>query len=119
MENDSIKWGKLLTRRIAGQDADGAYFAITAEWAGAWRIVTQLPEGGDLPDGGDLDDGAQIAAGALDIADGLASFTVDTSAAGWAPGHYYYDVRLTDPDGVDWWSDIVHLELLPRITAPS
>lgn len=53
------------------------------------------------------------------IADGAAVFEFDTSAAGWSEGIFFYDIRLTDDGGEDYWSQIVRLDVTARNTPPS
>jgi len=63
--------------------------------------------------------GTIIATPVMVISSGTASVTLDTGDSQWAPGVYYYDVRLTDPDGNDYWTEPVRLTLLERNTPAS
>jgi hypothetical protein len=102
MTTDTISWGETYDIALTAQDSDGAAVAIDATWAAACRITK------------DRIGGTIIAEPAMSIAGGQASCTLDTGDEGWGPGVYYYDIRLTDPDGNDYWTATIKLKLLDR-----
>lgn len=55
----------------------------------------------------------------LTIANGSAAGVVDTGGDRWGPGTYYIDVRFTDPDGNDHWSETYQIILKDRNTPKS
>tara|TARA_R110000796_G_scaffold173868_1_gene290842 strand:- start:28680 stop:29003 length:324 start_codon:yes stop_codon:yes gene_type:complete len=50
------------------------------------------------------------------IAAGVATASIETDAAFDAGSIYFYDVRLTDPSGFDYWTDPVKLTVNDRNT---
>jgi hypothetical protein len=52
----------------------------------------------------------------MTIAAGVATTTIDTGNAEFCYGTYYYDIRLTDADGHDYWTSPVRLILANRNT---
>ena len=107
MENDQIRWGESYDLSITAQDADGNAIALDETWSGKYRVLTGNGSG------------TEIEAGALAIADGVATATIDTGAGQWIPGIYYYDVRLTDPDGYEYPSETVRLRVVATQTEPN
>lgn len=63
--------------------------------------------------------GAIVIDSPMTIADGAASIEIDTGDAPWEVGVFIYDIRLTNPDGDDQWSEIVELTLVNRNTPAS
>lgn len=110
METDSITWGALYTFQASGSSAlDGSVpFLFDETWSAAARVCTEQvggPTFADYP---------------LTLTpEGGFSATVDTSEAPWTEGEYYYDIRITDASGVDYWSQPIKLILTPRCTPPS
>jgi len=102
MNTDAIKHGETYGISVAAQDADGVAIALDGTWQAACRITR------------DRIGGPVIAEPAMTIAGGAASCELDTGDAEWSPGTYYYDIRLTDPAGNDFWTAAVKLKLLDR-----
>jgi hypothetical protein len=44
---------------------------------------------------------------------------IDTSGANWEVGIYYYDIRITDDNDNDYWSEPVKLTLQDRNSPPN
>jgi len=106
MQTDSIKWGETYDLAVQAKDADGNALDLTG-WQAAARVVSARIGGGT------------VAEPEMTIEGGTASCSIDTGAEGWAPGPYRYDVRFTDPDGNDYWSEPVKLILQNRDTPAS
>lgn len=102
MITDAIKHGETYDISITAKDETGAAITLDETWQAACRI-TRGSIGGNI-----------VAEPAMSIADGKAGCTLDTGDEEWSPGTYYYDVRLTDPDGNDYWTEPVKLKLLDR-----
>jgi len=106
MQTDTIKWGETYDLAVQAKDADGNALDLTG-WLAAVRFVSARVGGG------------AVAEPEMTIAGDTASCSIDTGAEGWAPGPYRYDVRFTDPDGNDYWSEPVKLILQNRDTPAS
>ena len=104
MQTDSIKWGETYDIEASAQDADGNPMVLDGTWQAALRI-TKSTVGGTL-----------LLDPAMTITDGKAVCSLDTGDAPWRAGTYVYDIRLTDPDGHDQWSEPVKLILENRNT---
>jgi hypothetical protein len=102
MTSDSIKWGETYDISAAAADADGVAIPLDGTWSAAIRI-TRERVGGEV-----------VAEPAMTIGGGVATCTLDTGDDGWRPGIHWYDIRLTDPDGNDYWSEAVKLTLENR-----
>lgn len=107
MIKDSITLGMTYVIAAEAQDDAGARLVMDGTWAAACRIIAKA--GGATV----LD---QMS---MPIVSGGARLEIDTGDAPWAVGVYLYDVRLTDPDGYDWWTDQVQLTLTGGITPKS
>lgn len=107
MDTDRIKRGETYVITITPQDADGAAIVMDGSWSAAYRI-TRRHVGGKL-----------INEGEMTIADGVATKALDTGVLALAAGIYVYDVRITDPDGNDFWSEPVELTIEERNTPGS
>jgi len=107
MITDTIVWGETYDLSIAAQDANEDPITLDGTWSVACRI-TSGQVGGTL-----------VLEPTLTIAAGVATGSIDTGDSEWSPGDYYYDVRLTDPDGDDYWTEPVHLKILNRNTPAS
>ena len=105
MNSDSIYQGEAYDLSLSAQDAAGDPIVIDGTWSAAFRIVEK--EIG----------GTELLADTMAIADGVATYSCDTSA--WSPGRYVYDMRLTNPDGDDLWTEPVALVVKKRITEGS
>lgn len=107
MRIDTIKWGETYEINATVSDANGD--AITLD--GTWSAVCVVTKGGV---------GNKVFfEPAVSIVGGAVVGEIDTGAEIWAAGTYYYDVRVTDSDGNDIWSDPVQLELETRNSPPS
>ena len=104
MTADTITWGETYDISLAAQDAVGAAITLDGTWSAACRI-TKNKVGGEV-----------IANPAMTIAAGVATCQIDTGDAGWAAGVFYYDIRLTDADGNDYWTAPIKLTLTNRNT---
>lgn len=107
MQSDSIIHGETYDIAVQIQDDDGAPVVIDNTWQAACRITRQAI-GGPV-----------TAEPVMTIAAGAASCTLDTGAAEWAATTYYYDIRITDPDGNDYWTEPVRLTIQKRNTPAS
>jgi len=104
MTTDTITWGENYDISATAADADGVAIVIDGTWSAALR-VTKTSVGGPI-----------IAEPTMTIAAGAATCAIDTGDAPWKPGVFYYDIRFTDPDGNDFWSEQVELTLTNRNT---
>ncbi len=104
MQFDTIKWGETYDIEATARDDDGNDITLDETWDIAMR-VTQRVIGGAL-----------IAEPELTITGGKAVCTIDTGKPPWRVGVYVYDIRFTDPDGNDQWSEPVTLTLESRNT---
>ena len=107
MTKDTIKLGETYGISATAKDKDGAALVMDGTWAAACRIIAKAG-GATIMD--------EVA---MTIADGAASLKIDTGDSPWVAGVYLYDVRLTDPDGNDSWTDEVQLTLKTTITPKS
>ena len=101
-----IHHGETLTLTAAAVDDAGAEVIIGAGWQAACAIKSAYA-------------GTPVLTATMPIASGVASLSIDTGDAEWAPGAYRYDIRLTDPAGNDYWIDTQELVLVARITGAS
>jgi len=103
MTTDTIKWGETYDLAVQAKDTEGNVLSLAGYQAAA-RFVSMRVGGGE------------VAAVELIIEDDTARCSIDTGSEGWAPGPYRYDVRFTDADGNNYWSDPVKLVLHNRDT---
>lgn len=99
-------WGESYGLGIALKDADDDDILMDGTWLAAARIINEKT-------------GCEVEIIPMTIADGGASGMIDTRADGYTPGVYLYDIRVTDPDGFDHWTERSRLTLRPRVTASS
>ena len=102
MTTDTITWGETYDISLAAQDADGVAITLDGTWSAACRF-TKTDIGGEI-----------IANPTMTIAAGVATCQIDTGDAEWSHGVFYYDIRLTDADGYDYWTEPVRLKILNR-----
>lgn len=102
-ETDIIKWGETYDVSVTPQDANGDDIVMDGSWSAEMVVTTKL--------GGPVFVEPPIA-----IVGGKAEVSIDTGDEPWAPGRYIYDVRLTDPDGHDQWTEPIVLILENRNT---
>lgn len=107
MTKHSITLGETYGIALEARDESGVTLVMDGTWQAACRIIAKT--GGATI----LDEVA------MTIADGAASLEIDTGDAPWVRGVYLYDVRLTDPDGNDAWSEKTQLTLNAGITPKS
>lgn len=107
MDKDIIKLGETHVIATDAEDEVGARIVMDGTWSAACRIIAKV--GGTTL----LDEVA------MPIVSGGARLEIDTGDAPWVEGVYLYDVRLTDPDGNDWWTDTAQLTLKSPITPKS
>lgn len=107
MITDEIAYGESYDIEVSGAGADDLAVTLDETWGARFRVLTE-----DVT-------GDEIAAGEMTIADGVATTTIDTGDAPWVPGTYYYDVRLTDPDGHEYVSDTVKMVVNGTQTIPA
>lgn len=107
MITDEIAHGETYDIEVSAEGADDLAVTLDGTWGARFRVLSE-----DVT-------GDEIAAGAMTIAEGVATATIDTGDAPWVPGTYYYDVRLTDPDGNEYVSDTVKLVVNGTQTIPA
>lgn len=103
MQSDSITWGETYDISVQAKDGDGVPITLTESYQVACRVTLQIG-------------GNPIVDPLVSIVGGLAKASIDTGDEPWRPGTYYYDLRITDPDGNDFWSEPVMLTLNNRNT---
>jgi hypothetical protein len=99
---DCAVWGEVYEMTLELQDADSVQVPMDETWSLSCGVSRKF-HGTDL-----------VAEPVMTIADGVASGEIDTAEDGWEPGVYFYDFRLTDPDGKDIWTAPVRLTLQDR-----
>lgn len=104
---DTIIWGTPYDLSAVAQDDAGDPITMDGTWSAACRISKGRIGGEKLIDV------------SMSISEGAAVGSIETSGPEWAPGVYYYDIRLTDGDGTDYWTAPVKLVLTNRNTPPS
>lgn len=107
MASDIIKLGETYDLSITAKDSAGDAITMDANWSAACRITK------------DKIGGTTILEPTLTIAAGVATGSVDTNDGNFAAGVYYYDIRLTDGNDDDFWSEPIKLTIQPRNTPPS
>jgi hypothetical protein len=107
MTTDSIKLGETYDLSAAAQDADGNAIVLDGTWQVACRACARKVGG------------ATVADIPMTIAAGVATGQIDTGDSPWTVGMFYFDIRFTDADGNDYWSEPWQLEIQPRNTPAS
>lgn len=108
MISDEIAYGETYDLSVTVKDADGDLVTLDETYTAVYRFTNSRETGG-----------TQVAAGSMTIADGAATASVDTGDEGWSPGIYYYDVRITDPDGNEYVSEMIQLAICNTQTQPA
>ena len=103
MKTDSITWGETYDISVEARDADGVAIVLDETYQAGCRVTAKL--------GGEAIIDVPVA-----IVGGKITASIDTGDAPWTAGTYYYDVRTTDPDGHDYWTEPVKLTLKNRNT---
>ena len=104
---DEITWGEPYDLSVQVKDQDDNILTMDETWLAAIRI-TEDRIGGDI-----------VLESDMVIANGVATKTINTADDPWHYGTCYYDIRVTDPDGYDWWTEPIRLILSNRNTLPS
>lgn len=99
---DSIFWGETYEIEATVADANGDPITLDGTWSAVCRVTK-----GEIG-------ASSFFEPTVSIVGGKVTGEIDTGAAIWRPGTYYYDVRVTDSDGNDIWSPAVKLELKNR-----
>lgn len=107
MIKDTIKCGETYVIPAEARDGEGNTLVMDNTWSAACRIISKKTKAIVLD---------QVS---MPIANGKASISLDTGNAPWAPGIYLYDIRITDPDGNDSWSEQIQVTMEPTITSKS
>lgn len=103
MQTDSIVWGETYDISVTVKDSAGDAITLDGDYTVACRVAHTLG-------------GASFVDPTMTIAGGVATTSIDTGDPPWKPGVYYYDVRVTDDGGHDYWSEPVELTLTDRNT---
>ena len=106
---DEIVWGETYDIKAEAKDAAGIIIPFGVGWAAAIRITQ-----GRGPMRGPI-----VVEPAMTIVSGAVHCSIHTGDAPWVEGEYTYDIRFTDSEGNDYWSDPVALRLLNRNTPSS
>lgn len=107
MIKDTITLGETYVISAEARDSAEAPLVMDGTWEAACRVVAKTGGATVLEDL------------AMPILDGVARVEIDTGDAPWVAGVYLYDVRLTDPEGNDFWGAKIQLTLTAGITPQS
>jgi hypothetical protein len=99
---NEIVWGETYNISVSAKNAGGNAVTLDGTWSAACRISKDFI-GGDI-----------VLNPTMAIAAGVATTSIDTGNAEFSAGTYYYDIRLTDPTGHDYWTDPVRLIIANR-----
>ena len=108
MTSDEIAYGETYDLSVSVKDADGDLVTLDGTYSAKYRFTNSREAGG-----------TEIAAGVMTIADGVATASIDTGDEAWSPGIYYYDIRITDPDGNEYVSSMIQLVICSTQTLPA
>lgn len=101
---NEIVWGETYDISVSAQDASSNPVTLDGTWSAACRISEDYI-------------GGNVALNpTMVIAAGVATVSLDTGNTEWSHGVYYYDIRLTDSTGNDYWTSPVRLILANRNT---
>ena len=106
METDIITYGETYALNVELKDPDGEPIVMDDTYAVACRVATEI--GGEA-----------VYEPVMTIAGGVATGSIDTNLPEFSPGTYYFDIRITFPNGDDDWSTPTRLILEDRVTPPS
>ena len=107
MQTDTIVHGETYDISVAAQDENDDPIVLDGTWSAACRI-TKGSIGGTI-----------LMEPVMTIAAGVATTSLDTGDPEWSPIIYYFDIRLTDAAGDDFWTEPIQLTLTPRNTIAS
>lgn len=99
---DEITWGETYDMSVSAQDTEDGEVTLDETWSAACRI-TKDRVGGTL-----------VLEPTMTIANGIASAEIDTGDSPFCAGTFWYDIRLTDASGNDFWTNPVRLILKNR-----
>lgn len=117
-----IHHGETLTITAAAVDDAGDEVTIDGGWQAACAITRAYADTPVVTLGMPITwsyEEDHLVSATMEISGGVASVSFDTGDDQWSPGRYGYDIRLTDPDGHDYWIDTQELVLVARITGAS
>ena len=117
-----IHHGETLTITAAAVDDAGDEVTIDGGWQAACAITRAYADTPVVTLGMQITwayEEDHLVSATMEISGGVASVSFDTGDDQWSPGRYGYDIRLTDPDGHDYWIDTQELVLVARITGAS
>ncbi|MBB5351062.1 PAS domain-containing protein [Haloferula luteola] len=103
----TMKWGDPLEIALQLKDPDGEIIPMDE----TWRAVIGFSLTGDTSDP-DFEF-------PMVIEDGMAMTDLDTREEPFEPGVLYYDIRYTDPEGKDRWTETTRLTLEHRQASAS
>lgn len=103
---DNVVSGETYSISVSLLDADGVAIPIVSGWSAACTVCA-----GKIG-------GVAVSTIPLTIASGVAAGSLDTDAT-LVIGKYYLDVRVTDPDGNNFWTDPWCLHLVHHNTPPA
>jgi len=106
MITDSIVWGETYDLSVSAQDLNEDVVTIDDSWSAVCRFTSEA------------NPNFTAFQSPMVISNNAASVAIDTGNPPWLPGVYFYDIRISDPDGNDFWSETVRLTLHNRL-APS
>jgi hypothetical protein len=104
MITDIIVHGESYDISVEIQDSEGVPVVMDENWLAACRF-TAHKVGGDI-----------TTEPTMVIDDGVATTTIDTGDPEWEAITYFYDIRVTDELGDDYWTEPVRLTLTKRNT---
>lgn len=115
--DDSATHGETYDLEIEGKDENGDVITLDDTYSAVYRVMTGYD--GNVVAAVLPSALFEVAAGVMTFSEGKARANIDTNATGFAPGLFWLDVRFTDPDGNDYWSQPIRLTLYKRYSQPS
>jgi hypothetical protein len=103
---DTVVSGETYGLSISCTDPDGVAIVLSAGWSAACTVCA-----GKIG-------GVPVDTIAMTVADGVATGSLDTDET-LVVGRYYLDIRLTDPDGNNYWSAPWCLRVVVSNTPPA
>lgn len=99
---DTISWGETYDIQVTITDTEGNLFPLDETWSGSCRVCE------------DYINGPLVLEPVMTIENEAVVGSIDTGDEPFRNGVYFYDVRVTDSDGNDYWSFPVKLIIEPR-----